>query len=196
MVATAFQTRERTRIHRLNRCIVNIDQHGLQPGGSKLHSKRQNRLLLILDLAVPRDFDHRIGDLPSVYLYAIDDLQAACERNRREREREWPKAKRIIAEETERFMRELNHRATGPVIRRLRDQAQDLKQEELKRLIDKLGQSNLGEAAARKEIEKSFDRLINKLLHPPLASLRDDAEEGHQRGLLEALRHLFNLGDE
>ena len=161
-----------------------------------LHTKRQNRLLLILDLAVPRDFEHQIGDLPSVYLYAIDDLQAACERNRREREKEWPKAKQIISEETDRFMRDLNHRATGPVIRRLRDQAQDLKREELKRLIDKIGQSDVNSEAAQKEIEKSFDRLINKLLHPPLASLRDDAAEGHQRGLLEALRHLFNLGDE
>lgn len=170
--------------------IVTLDQF------NQLHAKRQNRLLLILDLAVPRDFDHSIGDLPSVYLYAIDDLQAACERNRREREKEWPKAKNIIAEETDRFMRDLNHRATGPVIRRLREQAQELKQEELDRLIAKLGQSTVDEEANRKEIEKSFDRLINKLLHPPLASLRDDAAEGHQRGLLEALRHLFNLGDE
>ncbi len=151
---------------------------------------------LILDLAVPRDFEHAIGDMPSVYLYAIDDLQAACERNRREREKEWPKAKQIIADETERFLRDLNHRATGPVIRRLRDQAQELKQEELKRLLAKLRQSDVDEATAKAEIEKSFDRLINKLLHPPLASLRDDAAEGHQRGLLEALRHLFKLGDE
>ncbi len=163
---------------------------------AQLHSRRQNRLLLILDLAVPRDFDHAIGDLPSVYLYAIDDLQAACERNRREREKEWPKAQRIIIEETDRFMRELNHRATGPVIRRLREQAHELKQEELARLINKLGQSGIDEQETKAEIEKSFDRLINKLLHPPLASLRDDAAEGHQRGLLEAIRHLFKLGDE
>jgi glutamyl-tRNA reductase len=25
--------------------------------------------------------------------------------------------------------------------------------------------------------------------------VRDDAAEGHSKGLLEALRHLFNLGD-
>ncbi len=170
--------------------ILTVDQF------SDLITNRRNRLLLILDLAVPRDFDHAIGDFPNVYLYAIDDLQAACERNRREREREWPKAKQIISEETLRFMRDLNHRATGPVIRRLRDQAQDIKQEELRRLIAKLASSKIDDDGARKEIEKSFDRLINKLLHPPLASLRDDAAEGHQRGLLEALRHLFNLGDE
>jgi glutamyl-tRNA reductase len=160
-----------------------------------LHAKRQNRLLLILDLAVPRDFDPAIGELASVYLYGIDDLQTACDRNRRERQREWPKAKQIIAEETQRFMQAIHHRATGPVIQRLREQAQELKQDELKRLVNKLALEQQ-DPLMRREIEKSFDRLINKLLHPPLTSLRDDAAEGHRRGLLEALRHLFNLGDE
>lgn len=160
-----------------------------------LHAKRHNRLLLILDLAVPRDFDPAIGDLASVYLYGIDDLQTACARNRRERQREWPKASQIIREETQRFMLAINHRATGPVIQRLREQAQELKHDELQRLVNKLRLDEL-DPSAQQEIEKSFDRLINKLLHPPLASVRDDAAEGHQRGLLEALRHLFKLGDE
>ena len=62
-------------------------------------------------------------------------------------------------------------------------------------LINKLRSSGL-DPGVNEEIEKSFDRLINKLLHPPLSSLRDDAAEGHARGLLEALRHLFNLGDD
>ena len=160
-----------------------------------LHTQRQNRLMLILDLAVPRDFEAAIGDMTSVYLYHIDDLQSACERNRREREKEWPKALAIIEEETQRFMQDMNHRATGPVVRRLREQAHELKQEELARLTSKLQNNNVDESVA-KEIEKSFDRLINKLLHPPLASLRDDAAEGHERGLLEALRYLFKLGDD
>ena len=161
----------------------------------RLHAERQGRVLLILDLAVPRDFDPQIGDLSNVYLYQIDDLQSVCERNREKRKKEWPKAEQIINEETQRFMRDLNHRATGPVVRRLRDQAQELKRDELDRLITKLEKSG-ADPAVTKEIEKSFDRLINKLLHPPLASLRDDAAEGHSRGVLEAIRHMFNLGDE
>jgi len=80
------------------------------------------------------------------------------------------------------------------VIQRLREQAHDLKREELDRLINKLQLAEV-DSSAVKEIEKSFDRLINKLLHPPLSSVRDDAAEGHSKGLLEALRHLFNLGD-
>jgi len=91
-------------------------------------------------------------------------------------------------------MQALNHRATGPVIQRLREQAHQLKQDELQRLINKLALEDT-DPGSIKEIEKSFDRLINKLLHPPLASIRDDAAEGHSKGLLEALRQLFNLGD-
>ena len=151
-------------------------------------------MLLILDLAVPRDFDTTIGDLSSVYLYSIDDLQTACDRNQRERKKEWPKAKQIIEDETKRFIQAINHRSTGPVIQRLREQAQELKNDELARLVNKLHLDEM-DPTASKEIEKSFDRLINKLLHPPLASLKDDAAKGHQRGLLVALQHLFKLGD-
>ena len=147
-------------------------------------------MLLILDLAVPRDVDPVIGERNEVYLYSVDDLQAACERNRQERRREWPKAKRIIDEETARFVGDLHHRATGPVIQRLRDHASEMKREEWIRLENRLKQMNVSEEA-RSEIEKSLDRLVNKLLHPPLSSLRDDAAAGHQRGLLEAIKQLF-----
>ncbi|MEM9365042.1 MAG: glutamyl-tRNA reductase [Planctomycetota bacterium] len=159
-----------------------------------LHTQRGERLQLILDLAVPRDFDPAIGNQPGVYLYQIDDLKLVCDRNRREREKQWPKAKKIIDEEVNAFVSELGRRRTGPVIRQLREQAEQIKQTELERLMGKLNGA-AGEATER-EIEKAFDRLTNKLLHPPLASLRDDAAKGHSRGLLEALRQLFQLGDD
>ena len=49
-------------------------------GAAQLPRSRtgRKRPLLILDLAVPRDFEPAIGDRPDVYLYSIDDLQAAC----------------------------------------------------------------------------------------------------------------------
>jgi len=159
-----------------------------------IHAARFQRVLLVLDLAVPRDVDPAIGEHSDVYLYSVDDLQAACERNRQERRREWPKAKRIIDEETTRFVGDLQYRATGPVIQRLRDHASEVKREEWTRLENRLKQMNVS-GEARSEIEKSLDRLVNKLLHPPLASLRDDAAAGHQRGLLVAIKQLFSLGD-
>ena len=169
-----------------NESILTADQ--FRP----IHQQRQQRPIFMLDLAVPRDFDPAIGDFLGVYLYSIDDLKQACEANRREREKEWPKAERIIESETARFMAELNHRATGPTIKRLREQADRLRHEELQRLLNKLGPID---DRTRNEISRSFDRLVNKLLHPPLESLRDEARSGSPHGLLEALVRLFQLKD-
>lgn len=154
--------------------------------------QRAQRPLFVLDLAVPRDFAPEVGDFYGVYLYSVDDLQQTCEANRRSREKEWPRAERIIDEETSRFLSDLNHRATGPTIRRLKSRADEVKQDELSRLLNKLGGL---EDRQRKEVERSFDRLVNKLLHPPLESLRDEAEQGAPHGLREALVRLFQLKD-
>jgi glutamyl-tRNA reductase len=154
--------------------------------------ERYQRPLLILDLAIPRDFDPAIGDLTGVYLYSIDDLQAVCEKNRRERESEWPKAQRVIEDETAQFMTDLHHRATAPTIRRLKARADEVKVEELTRLLNKLGSID---PKAQSEITNAFDRLVNKLLHPPLESLRDEATQGAPHGLLEALKRLFRLNE-
>ena len=157
-----------------------------------VESGRRDRPLLILDLAVPRDFDPALGDQPDVYLYSIDDLQAACQRNRTERDKELPAAMHIVEQETARFMAEMYHRTIGPVIERLRQGWQKPKEEELQRLLHKLPDVD---DRARDEIRHSFDRLVNKLLHPPLESLRDESREGIPRGLLDALARLFQLKD-
>jgi glutamyl-tRNA reductase len=157
-----------------------------------IEARRPKRPLLILDLAVPRDFEPSIGDRPDVYLYSIDDLQAACRRNRAERDKELPAALHIVEQETARFMAEMYHRAIGPVIERLRTGWQRPKEEELQRLLNKLPELD---DRARDEIRRSFDRLTNKLLHPPLESLRDESRKGVPRGLLDALKRLFQLKD-
>lgn len=159
---------------------------------AKIEKARYQRPLLILDLAIPRDFEPAVGDFTGVYLCTIDDLSQVCQRNRREREKEWPRAERIIADETARFMADLHHRATAPTIKRLKARADEVKAEELARLLNKL--SSL-DAKTQAEIRQAFDRLVNKLLHPPLESLRDEATKGAPHGLLEALKRLFQLKD-
>ena len=158
----------------------------------RIEPLRYQRPLFILDLAVPRDFEVSIGKCLGVYLYSVDDLQATCQANQKAREKEWPKARRIVEEETGRFLADWNHRATAPTIRRLREQAGQIKEQELQRLINKLEDAD---DKTQREIQVAFDRLVNKLLHPPLESLRDEAEQGAPHGLLEALSRLFKLQD-
>jgi glutamyl-tRNA reductase len=158
----------------------------------RIEPAREQRDLFILDLAVPRDFEPAIGDCLNVYLYSIDDLEETCRRNRVERNKELPRAMSIVEEESARFMAELHHHATGPIIKRLRQGWQQPKEDELKRLFNRLPGLTDGQ---RDEIRQSFDRLINKLLHPPLESLRDEAQHGIPHGLLDALKKLFKLKD-
>jgi len=157
-----------------------------------IEARRCERPLFILDLAVPRDFDAAIGRRAGVYLYSLDDLRAACERNRQERDKELPAAMRIVQQETARFFTDLHHRVTGPFIRQLREGWDKPKEDELKRLFAKLPSLD---DRARQEVREAFDRLINKLLHPPLASLRDESRHGIPSALLEALTKLFQLKD-
>ena len=98
----------------------------------------------------------------------------------------------VIEEETGLFMQELYHRATGPIIRQLRQGWQAVRDTELQRLFQKL--PDLDERQ-RQEISQSFERYVNKLLHPPLESLRDESRAGSPHGLLEALKRLFHLKD-
>jgi glutamyl-tRNA reductase len=157
-----------------------------------IQQRRSERLLFILDLAVPRDFDPEVGNFTNVFLYCIDDLQSVCEKNRQARKKQWPQAQQIVDQETRHFMADLSRRVTAPTIQRLRQQADQLKDAEFQRLLNKLGELD---PRSRNEIERSFDRLVNKLLHPPLESLRDEAARGSHHSLLDALRHLFQISD-
>jgi glutamyl-tRNA reductase len=158
----------------------------------QVEPRRDGRPLVVLDLAVPRDFDPRIGERPGVWLYSVDDLVAACDANRKSRQQQMPAAWAIIEEETSRFMGDLHHRSTAPVIEQLRAGWSETGEAELDRLFRRL--PGLDDAQ-RAEIRQAFDRYAAKLLHPPLASLRSESRSGPPHGLLDALKRLFDLKD-
>ena len=149
--------------------------------------------VFILDLGAPRDFDPAIANLDdNVFLYDIDALEETCDRNRKARYREIEKAMRVVDEETDRFMQDVYHMATGPIVKRLREQWHDVSRDELQRLRAKLTHLS---AADLETVERSMERIVNKLLHPPLEALRDEAKAGTPHGLIDALKQLFHLRD-
>lgn len=156
---------------------------------------RGYKMLFVLDLAIPRDFDEQIGkQFDNVYLYSLDDLQRECERNMNSRKSQWPKARNIVSAETESFFRDSRRRASGSTIAQLKQQANAIKDDELKRLLNRLESVSDKD---RQQIEKSFHRVVNKLLHPPLESIREESttDEASSKpvGMLEAMRRLFQL---
>jgi glutamyl-tRNA reductase len=156
-------------------------------GAGKRHT------MFILDLGAPRDFESGVGTVDdNVFLYDIDDLKAACEENRKARSAELETAATMVADATDRFMQDIHHRGTGPLITRLRSQWSDISQQELELLFRK--NPHLGESD-REAIQRTLERVVNKLLHPPLETLKDESKDGTPQGLLDALRQLFQLKD-
>lgn len=156
----------------------------------QIEPRRSARPLVILDLAIPRDFDPRIGESADVWLYSIDDLAKACEANRKSRQKQMPAALVIIEEETRRFMGDLHHRSSAPVIARLRAGWTETGDVELERLFRRLPSLD---DTARAEIRQAFERYAAKMLHSPLTSLRNESHSGPPHGLLDALKRLFDL---
>ena len=151
--------------------------------------RKSGKSLFILDLAVPRNVDPLLSKRPNVFLYSVDDLEAACVHNKKLRDQEIPKARRIVLEETEKFIANINARRSIDAIRQLRDSWNDVKNTELERLLRKIDCS----AHTEKEIRYAFDRLVNKLLHQPTVSLRSASQNESGQRLAETLKKLFRL---
>ena len=154
--------------------------------------RRHQRPLFILDLAVPQDFESTLNDSLGIYLYSLDDLTDACKRHQQARKQELPAAETIIQQETGRFVANARHRITGPVISNLRQGFEQPKKAELDRLFHKLPELD---EQTKEEISLFADRLVNKILHPPMQSLREASENGTPHGLLDAIKRLFQLQD-
>jgi len=160
---------------------------------ARVRDGQRDRPVFVLDLGAPRDVAPEVSGLDdNVFLYDVDDLQETCERNRKSRSQEIVRALSIIENESDRFMQDVYHRATGPIVKRLREQWSDVSQKEMDRLRSKL--SHLDDADID-QVEQTVNRIVNKLLHPPLEALRDEARDGTPHGLLDALSRLFHIRD-
>ncbi len=151
--------------------------------------ERRRRPMFMLDLAVPRDIDPRVGALEDVYLYSIDDLRQVIDENVKARQREAVVARRIIDADVAEFMAGLKVLKAVPMIRELRGQAEAARDQALEQARRLLAAGH----APEEVIEQLASTLTNRLLHAPSAALRDAAEQG-DAALAEAAARLFRTG--
>ncbi len=158
---------------------------------SRVLRHRRYRALLFVDIAVPRDVDPKVGTLDNVFLYDVDDLHGVLEQNRLRRQAEAEAAERMIQAEVARFVAWRNSQQVVPVIKALRGKASQLVQAELQKT---LGSTAAGlDAKSEKRVRAMANSIMNKLLHPVLAQLKDDGEHGHGDLTSEAVVRLFQL---
>jgi glutamyl-tRNA reductase len=140
---------------------------------------RKGRPLLLIDLAVPRDLDPAINDLPDCYLYDIDDLEAVVHETSRGREAEFAKAEAIAVEEAARFREWLAARDVAPTIASLRERAEAIRRGELAKASARL--AGLSERE-RNTVDSLTSQIVNKLLHEPIVRLKEAAAAEDRRG--------------
>jgi glutamyl-tRNA reductase len=151
---------------------------------------RPERPLVFVDIAVPRDVDPDVNQLPGARVYDLDDLQAHLEDAVAEREREAPRAEAIAAEEAAAFGAWLERLEILPVISDLRAKAEAIRRAEVERTLRHLDHLD---DADRERIEALASALVNKLLHDPTVRLKAEANNGHATEYAAAVRYLFGL---
>jgi glutamyl-tRNA reductase len=106
-----------------------------------------------------------------------------------ERAREASSAEQLIAGEVERFHQRQRTVNVAPAIVALQQQAEELRQGELRRIQARLGSLTPEQAAA---VEALTRGLVNKFLHPPMQALKQAARD-NDSARVEALCDTWSL---
>jgi len=151
---------------------------------------RRTEPVMIVDIAVPRDVDPRLGRLESVYLYDLDDLDRLVARNLERRRAEIPRAEAIVDDEVREFERWLASRQVAPTIRLLKRRLRSIG----RRQIEQYGSRFTG--TDHEELEAFSESMGNRILHHPIALLKHLATDGatsERLATVDLVRRLFDL---
>lgn len=154
---------------------------------------RKGKPLFLVDIAVPRDMDPRIGDLPNVFLYDIDDMQGIVNANLAERERAAKQIVTMIDKEANQFSDWLTTLGVVPVISALRERALGIQSETMASIENKMPDLTDRE---KKILNKHTKSIINQLLKEPILQAKEMAGSPKSREQLEMFQQIFGIEDE
>jgi len=159
----------------------------------KVIRRRKNKPMFFIDIAVPRNIEPSVNQVDNAYLYDIDDLQNVIDANVKERCKAVSKAETIIDQEIGRFQQWLNDLELTPTIRDLQRQLEGVRQRELAKTFAQL--QTLG-PEERQAIDACTGAIIKKILHRPIAVLKERRHDMSGEQYLDAIRMLFDLDEQ
>jgi glutamyl-tRNA reductase len=137
---------------------------------------RRHRSMCVIDLAVPRNVDPAAAELGDVYAYDVDDMEKVVTSTQEARKGEALRAEAIIEAEVLAFAKERETRAALPVLVHLRRRAEAIARAEAERTLAQVGPKL--DDRGRRSVEAMAQAIVNKLLHPPTARLKEAAASG------------------
>ena len=124
-------------------------------------ARRKEGTLLIIDIAVPRNFEPAINELEGLYLYSIDDLEAVVKQNRQARQQDIARGMEVVLENVTDFIEWFSSKDIGPLIGRMKQEFKQIAENEMKQFFVGVRQ----EASCKEVLEAMVNRVVNKLLH-------------------------------
>ncbi len=150
---------------------------------------RSDRVLVLLDMAVPHDVEPEAAGVPGVKLFDVDALESEVTVSLEKRKRAIPDVERILDDELARFLVWRSQRRAEPLISELRQQAEAIRQQEVARFTRRM--SDL-EPEVQEQVDRFSQALVQKLLHHPTMQLREGARESAP-DVTGVVRQLFQL---
>lgn len=147
---------------------------------------RRHRPMFMVDLAVPRDIEAEVAAMDDVFLYTVDDLASMVREGIDARQSAVAQAEAIIESQVGSFLHWMDAREVVPLIRQLRDSAEDLRRNEVERAARLLARGDDPKAV----LEALSHGLTNKLLHAPTQALKQGNSDPSLKSLVARLYHL------
>lgn len=154
---------------------------------------RKGNPLFMVDIAVPRDLDPRIGDLANVFLYDIDDLQGIVEANLVERKHAAEQIGLMIELEIVAFKEWLATLGVVPVISALRQKANRVQLETMESIQNKMPDLTAREL---KVLSKHTKSIVNQLLKEPILQAKELAMDSKSSEKLELFQQIFGIKED
>lgn len=154
---------------------------------------RKGKPIFMVDIAVPRDLDPRIGDLPNVFLYDIDDLQGIVEANLAERKHAAEEIGLMIEQEIVLFNEWVATLGVVPVLSALRQKAHRIQSETMASIENKM--PNLTERE-KKLLSKHTKSIVNQLLKDPILQAKELVMDKKATEKLELFQQIFGIDEE
>lgn len=160
-----------------------------RPGGQPGRGASDGPGQAYLDLALPRDVDPLVGQLPGVLLVSLADLAERLDRQRTSH-RELAEVRDLVTAQVAAFLVQRRSQEVGPTVAALRSQAARVVAAELERLDARMPELS---EVARAELRRTVHRVVEKLLHTPTVRVKELAGLGQGGDYAHALRELFDL---
>ncbi|MCS7458749.1 glutamyl-tRNA reductase [Paenibacillus doosanensis] len=155
--------------------------------------KRRSRPLFMIDIAVPRDLDSAIGELPNVFLYDIDNLQSIVNNHLQERRKAALVIEDMIVDEMAAFDQWTRTLGVRPLIQALQTKASSIHEETMDSLLKKLPDLDERELKVIRKLTKS---IVNQMLRDPVNRIKEMAAERHGDEALEYFTKIFALEEQ